>query len=323
VNTPAERFEIVRRLADLDLDDHPVLVPSYSNDTWYVASPSAGEAVLRVCWIGDPDRLLREAAVGAAAPDEVGYPAVLGSGRLELDGRVLTWLITRRLSGRTLLAAWPELTPEQQSACVARIGSALDALHGWRPPSEVARLLTPPAPTDDPVRIIGASLLPLPLDRARRLLAPARAKAPTYAALIDRAAGWVEEHADLLPRLDDPRDAVIHGDLHLSNIWWDGTGVAGLLDLEWVRFGPAWLDLSRVRDNALAGDAGAGPHAQLLAALRARMPGPATSDLDDRLTAAQLVLQIRDVAIWPAAGPEPAIDHPVRVIGRLLALAGA
>ena len=68
-----------------------------------------------------------------------------------------------------------------------------------------------------------------------------------------------------------------HGDLHLDNIWWDGERVTGLLDLEWVRWGPGWIDLVSVRDNALAGDEFSEPHQRLLDTLRAgasRAGGP-------------------------------------------------
>ncbi len=81
-----------------------MLVPSHSNDTWYVRSAGA-DAVLRVCWIGDRRRLLREAAVGAVLPPEVGYPEVLGSGTVRAADVWLTWVLTRRLGGTSLAAA--------------------------------------------------------------------------------------------------------------------------------------------------------------------------------------------------------------------------
>ena len=233
--------------------------------------------------------------------------------------RTRTWsLLPHRRSGRAPGSDRSGLTGRQRDAAVDQTAVALASLHAWRPPAAIARLLSPPAPSDDPNEIVGASLLPLPLDRARHLLEPARANAPTYGPLIDRAVDWLEANADLLPRLDDPGDSVIHGDLHLSNIWWDGTRVEALLDLEWTRFAPAWLDLATVRDNALAGDAGERPHAQLLAGLRRLVPGLDPADLIPRLTAVQLVFQIRQLAIWPRPGPDPAVDHPVRVLERLL-----
>ena len=128
------RFEALVRGADLDLVGEPELVTSHSNDAWYVRSASAGDAVLRVCWIGDRERLLREAAVGRVLPHEVGYPSVLASGALTLDetvggealdgdavgGEPLTWMLSRRLEGTTLRTVWLELDPGQRDPRAAR-----------------------------------------------------------------------------------------------------------------------------------------------------------------------------------------------------------
>ena len=54
MDTPTKRLAAIRRAADLDLDDKAELVPSHSNDTWYVSSPTVGAAALRVCRIGGP-----------------------------------------------------------------------------------------------------------------------------------------------------------------------------------------------------------------------------------------------------------------------------
>ena len=64
MDAPHTRFEALVRTGALDLTGKPELVTSHSNDTWYVRSASAGDVVLRVCWIGDRQRLQREAAVG-------------------------------------------------------------------------------------------------------------------------------------------------------------------------------------------------------------------------------------------------------------------
>ena len=63
--------------------------------------------MLRVCWIGDRQRLLREAAVGRALPIE--GSATRRSwrwGDLLVDGVAITWMTSRRLSGTTLLKVW-------------------------------------------------------------------------------------------------------------------------------------------------------------------------------------------------------------------------
>ena len=181
-------------------------------------------------------------------------------------------------------------------------------------------MLGPPPPSTDPQAIVGGTILPLPLERVRHLVAPAGERAVEHRNTIDEAWGWLIDHADLLPRLDDPGDVVTHGDLHLDNIWWDGDRVTGLLDLEWARWGPAWIDLVPVRDNALAGDEFSEPHARLLETLRAHAPELAVPDLDRRLTVIELAFQLRQILVWPPPGPDPAVDHPVRLLRRLLDL---
>lgn len=320
MDAPHARFRALVRGGALDPVGEPELVTSYSNDAWYVRSASAGDVVLRVCWIGDRERLLREAAVGRALPVEVGYPEVLASGALTVDGEAITWMTSRRLSGASLRTVWPELAVQQRDRALREVVAPLRALHGWRPPGEVAARLGAPTPSADPQTIIGSTIVPLPLDRVRHLVAPAADHAPEHRTVIAEAWGWVVDHADLLPRLDDPADVVTHGDLHLDNIWWDGERVTGLLDLEWARWGPAWLDLVSVRDNALADDDFSEPHARLLDTLRARAPELEVPDLVRRLTVVELAFQLRQILVWPPPGPDPATDHPVRLLQRLLDL---
>ena len=101
---------------------------------------SDGDAVLRVCWIGDRERLLREAAVGRALPADVGYPEVLAAGALTVDGEAITWMTSRRLSGASLRTVWPELTAQQRDRALRDVVAPLRALHRWRPPAQVAAL---------------------------------------------------------------------------------------------------------------------------------------------------------------------------------------
>ena len=314
------RFEALVRTGALDPLGTPEPITSYSNDAWYVRSASAGDVVLRVCWIGDRERLLREAAVAREVPVEVGYPEVLAWGEVTVDGEAITWMTSRRLPGATLRTVWPELDERQQEQALQDVARPLQALHGWRPPASVAARLRPPLPSTDPQTIVGSTILPLPLERVRHLVAPAADRAPEHRDTVEEAWGWVIDHADLLPRLDDPADVVTHGDLHLDNVWWDGERVTGLLDLEWVRWGPSWVDLVPARDNALAGDELSEPHARLLETLRAHAPGLEAPDLELRLTAVELAFQLRQVLVWPPPGREPAVDHPVRLLRRLLDL---
>jgi len=320
MDAPHARFRALVQAGALDPVGEPELVTSHSNDAWYVRSASAGDVVLRVCWIGDRERLLREAAVGSALPPDVGYPEVIASGALTVDGEAITWMAGRRLSGTTLMKAWPELAEQQRERALRDVAAPLRALHRWRPPAQVVQRLGAPVPSEDAQTIIGSTIVPLPLDRVRHLVAPAADRAPEHRAVVVEGWRWIVDHADLLPRLDDPADVVTHGDLHLDNIWWNGERVTGLLDLEWVRWGPAWLDLVPVRDNALAGDEFSEPHQRLLDTLRAHAPELAAPDLERRLTVVELAFQLRQILVWPPPGPDPAIDHPVRLVRRLLDL---
>ena len=56
------RLAGVRAALGLRVVGEPVPVTSHSNDTWLLRTSDAGDAVLRVCHLGDPARLLREAA---------------------------------------------------------------------------------------------------------------------------------------------------------------------------------------------------------------------------------------------------------------------
>ena len=175
-------------------------------------------------------------------------------------------------------------------------------------------------PSEDPQTIIGATILPLPLDRVRHLVAPAVDRAPEHRALIADAWGWVIDHADLLPRLDDPADVVTHGDLHLDNIWWDGERVDRS-----ARSGMGALGAGLARSGAGPGQRAGRRRAQraaprLLETLRAHAPGLEAPDLELRLTVVELAFQLRQILVWPPPGPDPAIDHPVRLLQRLLDL---
>src|ERR1017187_9519197 len=62
MDDPAARLALIRPAVPVDLGE-AVLVESWSNDTWIT-----GRSVLRVCWRGDTERLLREQALLASLP---------------------------------------------------------------------------------------------------------------------------------------------------------------------------------------------------------------------------------------------------------------
>jgi hypothetical protein len=162
VTDPAARLEIVRPDVPVDLDA-AVLTESWSNDTWL-----AGESLLRVCWRGDRERLVREAMLLRSLPAAVPHATVVAAGRTA----GLTWMVLRRLPGERLDQVWPALPVRERRDAVAGLAAALKALHGWTPPPEVrqqlrqAALARPVTPED----IVGTGIVPLPSWRLLPLL---------------------------------------------------------------------------------------------------------------------------------------------------------
>jgi hypothetical protein len=208
-------------------------------------------------------------------------------------------------------------------------------LHTWRPPAAVLDALLPRPLTDpaDPSATVGADINPLPLTRTLAL-APHVADLPHVdAGLVSETTATLAELAPLAPPLDDPTaTGLTHGDLHLNNFWWTGTPATGrlsaLLDLEWARFAPPWVDLERLALNAhteltTGADTGTNsrPYLNLIADLRTHYPEPfATDRLPARLRYYAMAQILRQVLVEPPDAPEPELDpdHPLRILHRLL-----
>lgn len=305
-----ERLRLVGR--DLGLDEHAIAAAeprvSHSNETWVLDHPEHGRSVLRICVLGRRSRLLAEAALGREVPGEVGYPRVLEAGTTA----GFTWMLTAWLPGTPLARVWPTLPGAARDAAAVQLASRLRALHGTRPTAPTARVVADQPGSD----LIGDSLVPLPVPRALALLERCDWLEP---GLRQEVAGFLAARAPLAPLLDEPGQPLLHGDLHLDNIWWRDGAVTGMLDLEWARFGPAWVDLARLSglwlEEVLAGgDA----YAALIRGLLTRDPGIADVDhLDDRLRVCVLAYEVRDGLLW-ADLPADRPDHPARVIERAL-----
>jgi len=182
-------------LRGLGLSDTPIEpVESYSNAVWLTA-----EHVVHYHIIGSVGRLEHEARVAQRLPVEALYPKVIAVGRQgEHD-----WLVTKRVPGVPLSAAWPWMTQQERRDAILQAAAALRAVH-----HAPARDLIPPCLQGD---------------------------APTLSrrALIERllAAGVVE----LLPladALDHSPSVMAHGDFSFNQVMWCEGRVTALLDLE-------------------------------------------------------------------------------------------
>jgi hypothetical protein len=177
-----------------------------------------------------------------------------------------------------------------------------------------------PIASNDPEAVVGADLNPLPAERALCLV-PAVRRLP----LVDT--GLIDAAQALLTHLVDPLAAgfakpVVHGDAHLDNVLWHADGIA-LLDFEWVRPGPADLELEAFLrfENELAPQEAA-LYRDVPAWLRGAYPGLfAHRDLGRRLRLYELAFCLRHLLLWPPRAPLPSLPtgHPYRRLARVVA----
>lgn len=327
----ASRLARICDVAGLHPRTPPEPIQSYSNDTWILDLPT-GEAILRIGWSGDVTRLAREVAVTQDLPPEFPYPHLLDSGTTALDDRPLAWMLTRRLPEQPLNEVWPTLTAPQRNASVDELAAALMVLHAHVPTPGVSA-----AACDRPMLelatgdgITGPDVNPLPLPRLRALLAYGRATPFVDPGLIDSTAALVDDLADLAPSLDDPATGVlVHGDVHLGNILATADGhITAVLDLEWVRFGPRWLELERLCQQAdedvRGGGDGAGrggTYRPIIERLVETYPGLTDVDrLGDRLRLLSIAHALRHLVVWPPDTTESSLtpEHPVHRLRALV-----
>ncbi|HEX4741772.1 MAG TPA: phosphotransferase, partial [Caulobacteraceae bacterium] len=214
----------------------PQFLPSYSNDAWRL-----GETILRVCWRGDRQRFVKEAALAASLPPEVGYPELLAAGQAQ----GLTWALTRRVAGVTLDRVWLDPDAGRVRATVEDYAHRLRALHGWAPTGEAAAELQlhAAAAARTPAEAVDLDVTPLPMARAALLVAPAKALAFVDGSVVDAAWARMTELAPLDPFAGSPHERVAHCDATYPNILVDGARVSALLDFEWARLAPPWVEL--------------------------------------------------------------------------------
>jgi hygromycin-B 7''-O-kinase len=197
--------------------------PSAANEVWF-----AGPYVVRISGTPGTHRLAYEARIAAALPPEARYPAIVDHG----SGESADWLILERVPGQVLSRNWHAMEDDEREHAVHAVGEALRALHRTPVPSGL----------DVP---FGADTLEcphqLPVARTMQLLARARSLPHLDEAVLDDAIELVGTLADALD--PEPHPTLIHGDLHLENVLWDGKRVTALIDFEFSRGGPPDLDL--------------------------------------------------------------------------------
>jgi aminoglycoside phosphotransferase (APT) family kinase protein len=309
------RLEQVAARLGLRLSGGETLLEGASNDAWVI-----GENVLRVCWRGDIDRLLREASLVRVLPQTVPCPQPLDCGRDEF----LSWTLTPRVAGTPLSGLWRSAPEPQLRGYVKQLAEMLAALHAWTPPRDIAQMLSSAAPgeDEDAVGITGKSVIPLALTHQLRLVEYIRAMPFVDGGLMDDVAAWLAEaHAgSSIPA--GPR-VFLHADATPGNTLVRDGRVVGLLDYEWACLGPCDTELALPLFWRDCQDPGSRAD-RYVAWLAADCPGLA--DLPDAAARQRLyraAFALRGAVHWPPDGPEPGLEagHPILLLRRLLAAA--
>lgn len=183
---------ILRGLGLPDSSIEPV--ESHSNAVWLTR-----DHVVHYHVIGPVGRLEHEARVAARLPPEALYPEVVAVGR---DGDH-DWLVTKRVAGVTLSAAWPWLTSNERRGAINQVAAALRAVHH--------------SPTTD--------LVPPCLQGGAPVL--------SRQALADRLRAFeVPPSFELVLAADGPPSVMAHGDFNFNQAMWHEGRVTALFDLE-------------------------------------------------------------------------------------------
>ena len=283
-----------------------------SNDVWI-----AGDSVLRVCWRGDRDRLLREAAVLAALPESVPHAPVIGAGATE----DVSWMLAERVPGRSLRAITEAVPQPQVRKLYAQLADILRSLHAWSPPEEIRTSLRerPATVPGNLLSVWATDLMPLPVERALTMTELARSVPYLDPVLLNATRARIEELASSDPFADPGEStSVVHTDAAPGNVLVRNGEISALLDFEWVRWGPPDHELVTLVRMSLPG---LGPDVPILRWLEEDYPELfAHPDLDNRLWLSEIVYMLHGVIWWPPDHPESTLvpEHHVHTLRRLV-----
>lgn len=199
-------------------------------------------------WVGDEyvvrlnineqfrDAYRHEAGVAdLLAGSEVPHARHLAHG----DGPDGPWYVSERLPGRTLYDAWPTADSMTRRSMIESLGSALRALHRVPVPAD----LLPPWLADALAGKQWPALHPPVVSAALQQVEAARRLPGHDSRLLTDIAEWIQERLVLFTT-DGP--ALVHGDLHGSNVIVDQGRVTGLIDFAEALAQPADVELDTI-----------------------------------------------------------------------------
>lgn len=133
------------------------------------------------------------------------------------------WYISERLRGETLHDSWPTADPDTRHSIIQSLGDALRALHrvpvpaGLKPPWLIDALAGAPWPAFHPPVV----------DAALQQVEAARQQPDHDSGLLAEVGAWIEARLALF---SSELHALVHGDLHGSNVIVCQGHVSGLID---------------------------------------------------------------------------------------------
>lgn len=196
-------------------------------------------------WVGDEyvvrlntdrrhrDAYRHEAAVTRLLADsEVPHARLLAHG----DGPDGPWSVSERRPGRTLHETWPTADSATRRTIIESLGSALRALHRVQVPADLLPPWLAGALDGDP----WPAFHPPVVNATLRQVEAARRRPGHDPHLLDDVAVWIQTR---LPWFATDEPALVHGDLHGSNVLVDQGRVTGLIDFAEALAQPADAEL--------------------------------------------------------------------------------
>lgn len=306
-----QRLEHVAGLLGISLTGDESLIDSGSNDAWLL-----GDRVVRICWRGDIDRLLRESMLAEVLPSTIPHASLDDYGRDD----TLSWAVSPRVAGISLADLWAT-SPEDRLRDLTRQSAAImRALHRWSPPGDLVTVLRQArrSPGADALTVVGALGAPTEFNHQQTMVDFLRNTSYVDGALLDAVSARIQAaQAALVPLLQ--MDVLVHGDFTPGNMLVDNGEVTALLDFEYARFAPATDDLAMpwiwIGQQSPVINAG-----RFLDWLPEVYPEPfEVSDLAARRKIADFGFALRVCIVWPPDRPESQLtpEHPLHKLRRL------
>jgi len=196
-------------------------IESYSHSAWMT-----DDAVVRYRIVGPTGRLTHEAAVASCLRSEALYPDVIASGCWDRND----WLVTTRIQGESLTAAWPRLSIAERERAVQELAQALRSLH-----AAPAQHLSPPCLFGGAPVAARSAFVETLADTARQA-ADQSSDDELLAAVLDA----LDHHRSAI---DDAPDVMAHHDLNFGQCVWRDGHLVGVVDLEMSHANTADWDL--------------------------------------------------------------------------------